>query len=558
MIIRALSIGLLITLVGCTQYTETLDNKPEVSIQTVEKPFPAETLYALMVAELAANQEQFDITLGNYLEQAHKTKDMGVIMRAIRVARLLNARQALFDMGLLWLSLEPESAEANSLVAQELLYQKRPVQALSHVNKVLTTGDSLIVEYLAETPGLDSTTKQTLIDELIKLRAQYPKYPSIPSALAKLYQQEGQLAEAENAINQALRLDSEYPPAVIQKAQIIAEQDIDAATNYLAKVVKRKPESTQLRLMYAKLLSQTDLESAYEQFTTLSEQAPTQPEIAFSRAVIALELNQLVEAKTLLQQLHRINYRPDILPFYIGVVFEKLGDKNSAIAAYLSIAPGRDFIQSQQRAYILMGEIDQLDKAKTYFAKLREQNQSNSHVIYKAEGDALFTLTRYQDAEKLLNEAIQRHPNDIDLLYSRAMVYEKLDQLVKMEQDFRLILSIDPNNASSLNALGYLLADRTERFEEALALIEKAHQIRPEDPAILDSLGWIQYKLGNYQLAAELLQKAYQAFNDGEVAAHLGAAWWSLGEQEKAKALWQKYSEHPAVVKVKALLGVSS
>lgn len=220
MIIRALSIGLLITLVGCTQYTETLDNKPEVSIQTVEKPFPAETLYALMVAELAANQEQFDITLGNYLEQAHKTKDMGVIMRAIRVARLLNARQALFDMGLLWLSLEPESAEANSLVAQELLYQKRPVQALSHVNKVLTTGDSLIVEYLAETPGLDSTTKQTLIDELIKLRAQYPKYPSIPSALAKLYQQEGQLAEAENAINQALRLDSEYPPAVIQKAQI--------------------------------------------------------------------------------------------------------------------------------------------------------------------------------------------------------------------------------------------------------------------------------------------------------------------------------------------------
>jgi tetratricopeptide (TPR) repeat protein len=134
-----------------------------------------------------------------------------------------------------------------------------------------------------------------------------------------------------------------------------------------------------------------------------------------------------------------------------------------------------------------------------------------------------------------------QYPDDLNLLYTRAMLAEKRNDLAQMEKDLRLIIKRDPDNAMALNALGYTLSDRTTRYEEAKALIEHAHQLNPEDPAVLDSLGWVNFRLGNLDEAERLLRQALERFPDQEVAAHLGEVLWANGKQREAKQIWGKF-----------------
>lgn len=143
----------------------------------------------------------------------------------------------------------------------------------------------------------------------------------------------------------------------------------------------------------------------------------------------------------------------------------------------------------------------------------------------------------------MLQQAIKLYPDDLNLLYTRAMLAEKRDDLAQMEKDLRSIISREPENAMALNALGYTLADRTTRYAEAKGLIEKAHQINPEDPAVLDSLGWVNYRLGNLDEAERLLRQALERFPDHEVAAHLGEVLWANGKRREARHVWAKALE---------------
>jgi tetratricopeptide (TPR) repeat protein len=138
---------------------------------------------------------------------------------------------------------------------------------------------------------------------------------------------------------------------------------------------------------------------------------------------------------------------------------------------------------------------------------------------------------------------LQIYPANDDVLYARSLVAEKLDLLDQMEQDLRDILARDPEDARALNALGYTLADRTDRYQEALGYIEKAAIKAPDDPAVIDSLGWVHYRLGNLELARKHLQRAYDLSGDAEIAAHLGEVLWQLGDRAGAEAVWREARE---------------
>jgi Flp pilus assembly protein TadD len=140
-----------------------------------------------------------------------------------------------------------------------------------------------------------------------------------------------------------------------------------------------------------------------------------------------------------------------------------------------------------------------------------------------------------------LQKALLQYPDDLNLLYTRAMQAEKRNDLAQMEKDLRLIIKRDPENAMALNALGYTLSDRTTRYAEAKVLIEQAHKLNPEDPAVLDSLGWVNYRLGNLDEAERLLRMALERFPDQEVAAHLGEVLWANGKQREARQIWEKF-----------------
>jgi tetratricopeptide (TPR) repeat protein len=163
--------------------------------------------------------------------------------------------------------------------------------------------------------------------------------------------------------------------------------------------------------------------------------------------------------------------------------------------------------------------------------------------MFLVEGEILSQIDLKLEAYALYSDYLASQPDDMEILYARALVAESLDRLDEAETDFRRILKIDPDNTRSLNALGYTLADRTDRYEEALKYVEKAYAQNPDDPAIIDSMGWVLYRLGRLEESREHLQRAYDMTQDSEIAAHLGEVMWVMGDRDAALALWQSARE---------------
>ena len=164
--------------------------------------------------------------------------------------------------------------------------------------------------------------------------------------------------------------------------------------------------------------------------------------------------------------------------------------------------------------------------------------------IYLVEGEVLRNADRYEDAMKLYDDALERLPGNNDLLYARALMAERIDRLDILMSDLQAVLDKEPDNAHALNALGYTLVDRTSRYKEASKYIRRAYELLPNDAAIIDSMGWLQYRLGNHEEALKHLTRAYDLNDDSEIAAHLGEVLWVMGEHQRARKVWNRGLEN--------------
>ena len=291
-------------------------------------------------------------------------------------------------------------------------------------------------------------------------------------------------------------------------------------------------------MLYARLLTQVDIDAAYVEFSRLSEQSPNQLDIKFSKALIALELNKREEAQQLFHELLKLQYRPNTLNFYLGNMAEHAKDYPKALSHYLSVNDGADYISAHSRAARIMALTGKLPQAQDHLQNLRDKSPNNKQELYGAEAEVLESLGEIELAINTLTKGLEEFPDSINLRYHRSSLYEKTDKLALMESDLRYVLNLEPQNAAALNALGYFLTSRTTRHEEALALIQQALQIKPEDPAIMDSMGWALFNLGKIQAAIDYLRQAFERFPDPEVAAHLGEALWVNGNKQEARTIW--------------------
>lgn len=227
----------------------------------------------------------------------------------------------------------------------------------------------------------------------------------------------------------------------------------------------------------------------------------------------------------------------------LGRIHEEREDPQSALNEYAQVGPGPDFLAAQLRqADILVSNGNGAEAAKR-LAEARAEEPDFAIQLYLIEAETLTSNDQLDRGWQVLNTALKQYPDDANLLYTRAMLAEKRNDLAQMEKDLRSIIKREPENAMALNALGYTLSDRTTRYAEARELIEKAHQISPDDPAVLDSLGWVNYRMGNLDAAERYLRQALERFPDHEVAAHLGEVLWAKGEQREARKVWAKALE---------------
>ena len=505
--------------------------------------FTKAQLYQAIISELGAQRGVLEDAGDSYFNLALETKDLGIIRRAVQFASANNDLNALLQLGLLWSEIDPSDPQPELMLSFQFLETGNYEQALSHMARVIELGGEIDFSALsARTGQLDAPARARLIANLRQLAREFSDQQSIQLTLVQLLAQNGDYLESLTEFDQLLELIDLNPRLVLLQAQVLQSAgETDDALETLSEGVRKFDDNRNLRLTYARLLIQNErYEMAQAQFAAMMTQDPQDWETLFSMALLDVELEQFDQASEKFTQLAKVDERADEANYYLGYVNEQRNNLPLAIAAYREVRIGtQNFLPAQQQAVRLAIQLGELDSTHAYLRQLSRGQPRLEILFHTIESGALIQAGHPDRARDLLDRALNKYPNETDLLFARVLLFDSLGDKAGSEQDLKQIIRMKPEDSRALNHLGYMLADQTERYQEALELIERAIAISPDDPAIIDSLGWAQFKLGRYEEALTNLRRAYAVFPDAEVASHVGEVLWMMGREQEAIEIWR-------------------
>jgi tetratricopeptide (TPR) repeat protein len=507
------------------------------------KPFSAPTLYSLLVAEVAGQRQQFNVSLANYVDQARKTQDPGIAERATRIAQYLGINQYILEAAHIWVLNAPAEAQAHQILALALIKAGNFPSALQHMESVLELAGASQFDYLAlNAQSLNRSEKLDLLHQIELLTKKYNDYAPLWMAQGTLLVQLEDYPTALIALEQALALRENYTSAALSKARVLhILSRPEEALVWLDDLHESLPKHKSIGVLRARIL--IDLKrftEARAAFQYLTQVFPDDYSIQLSLGLLHMELDEDDQAIAVLSPLTLNNNIANDTYFYLARIAEKQEDSIRALRNYRAVQEGRQFLPAQLKAAQLLIQQEDIHAARDYLTHRRSEFPDFNIALVQIEVELLINNEQIEEAYQLVDTALIESPDSTKLLYSRGLLAEKLGNIEQLETDLRHIISLSPNNAEAINALGYTLANKTDRIGEALSLIKQAIELAPNNPAIIDSLGWAYYRQGDLNQALELLQKAFNAFPDHEVAAHLGEVLWKLKRNSDAKSIWQK------------------
>jgi tetratricopeptide (TPR) repeat protein len=505
-------------------------------------PFPKDALYQLLVAEVAGYRGEYSTALEKYVDMALKTRDAGVAQRAAMLAVYLKRYEEALTTSKIWVEQEPDSIEARRYLSEQLLRIGDMEQAIVHMEAIKNLGGLANFESFAySAANMDDKGREVLLEAMSRMLAEYPGDEQLMFSKAVLLEQSGQLEEALQLANQLLVSKKDINVIVLKVNALKDLLRTDEALVFLESTLEELADKRRLRLIYARMLFEAErLVDAEKQYEQVHQQAPNDSDILFALALISMEQGKDESAKGYLNQMIRFNRRANEAHYYLGSIADKNDEIPQAISEYKMVGPGREYLAAQVRIAALLADQDRLDDARAHLENQRANNPDRYNRLVMIEGQLLSERGHEAEFFELLEMVIKKQPENVELLYFRAMTGQSLGRLDVLERDLLRVIDIDPGNADAMNALGYTLADQTDRHDEALVLIERALEIKPNEAAFIDSLGWVQYRLENYKDAVTNLRKALSLFDNDEVAAHLGEVLWVSGEQQEARNVWQK------------------
>ena len=534
---------------GFSQVTESTDAVVSTPLEPGVLAFPEGTLLALLTAEVAGYRGDYQYALDQYLIEAEKTLDPGVAARVTRLAAYMKADDKLYQAASLWVQADPESLEAHQFLADQLVKRALYVDAFETMQAIDRLGGEAQFDYFAYRVGRMTTEdQQDLLMGLNDMLAVNPSEPQILFSKAALLEALGDRPAALETADILLGLKPDELNFIILKANLLSDlNQKQAAQELLSEQLVINPDQPRLRLLLARLLFEAQAFSdARVQYQILHEIRPEDGEILFALAMLSIEQADFAQARLHLGRLVRTDQRVNQAQYYLGLVAEKTGDVALALREFAKVDAGYEYLSAQGRIVELISVNRSLEDARSYLAKKKLAHNGLRSQFDLIEGQLLSRVEAEEALFEHLDEAIEAQAGDIPLLYFRAMSGQKYDRLDILERDLKQVLTLDPGNADAMNALGYTLADQTDRYDEAYALIEKALRLKPEEPAFIDSMGWVLYRLNRYEEAIDYLEQAFERFPNDEVAAHLGEVLWQSGKTRRAKRVWKEaLSETP-------------
>ncbi|MFT4562422.1 MAG: tetratricopeptide (TPR) repeat protein [Gammaproteobacteria bacterium] len=501
----------------------------------------SEPLFQILVAEFAGQRGRLDIAAESYAKAALRLKDLEVAKRATRIAVFARDYSAALQVAGVWVELAPKDFEARQILAAMYIRQGNAAAAIEHLETVLASEIGSSNRQLATIANLlsreeDKLTALTVMEQLIERRGGDADALKAYALLAIRGQEIDRAATAMNKMLSAGIDDIKITVAYV--AMLQRHDKLSSAFDWLEKGIASRPNDTALRLVYARLLADVNrYEEARVQFSIVAATTPDNGDVIYALGLLNLQANRIEDARGNFTQLLNLEGRLDDANFYLGQIAESRQQLTAALDSYRTVTAGPNRFQAQIRIALILSNQNSVDAAREQLKSIESQSDQQRLQIVRAEGEILTQHDRFEDAMAVYNEALI-DTYDMELLYTRAMLAEKMDRFEVLEADLNTIIEREPENSQALNALGYTLADHTNRYDEAYEFVRRALALNPEDFYILDSMGWVLYRLGRLTEAVEYLTRAREIRDDPEVAAHLGEVLWVMGEKKAARDIW--------------------
>jgi len=506
----------------------------------------AKTLEQLLILNLASYQGNWSQASASALEAANSSQDY----RVARTATLLALRDNDYDTAVkgadLWVALDEGSEDALNM---RLVSQVGAGQVAAALESLAAhRKDKELDRHVKQTAGL--LVRQRNADAAHQIAEHYVKsFPdSAQVMLSMAYTAETfeRLDSAEAWVNKALELRPEWDLAAQMKTNMLRRQSkTEERAQFIAEFVKNYPQSTTMRINHAAELARAkDYQAALEVMKQVLDTAPRNVSALAYAAALAQQLEDTELAKKYYARaLHEDPQNDDVRWSLARIaVIEKKYEKAEQL--FGDVTSEENYIAAQIQVANMRYHTQGLKYAVNTLRALEPETEAQYVEIALTRHYLLMQEHAYEEALGYINETLIYLPSNLDLLYARALVASEMRRLDIAEDDFRAIIASQPNHANALNALGYTLADQTNRYEEAEGFISRALELRPQDAHILDSMGWVAYRMNDFKKAIEFLEKAFAASPEVEIAAHLGEVLWEAGQQEKANEIWQgSYAE---------------
>jgi tetratricopeptide (TPR) repeat protein len=503
-----------------------------------------EMMYEFLLAEIAGQRGNTALAAQAYADLARKTRDPRVAERATQVAVEARMPEAAVESAKVWADAAPDSTRALGAAASLLVNANRVDEAQPYLKRILALsgenrGDGFMQlnRLLANNPD-----KGASLRAIRGLAEPYSTLAQARFAVGAAAASAGDDELALKEVRAASQLKPDWELAVLFEAQILQKKSNAAAGERLAQYLKEHPRSREVQLAYARtLVADKKYPEARAAFERLTKEYPDNTDVVFSIAALSMQLEDWPTAETHLKRLLDLGYRDrNAVRFYLGQVAEERKQFPEALKWYSEVTRGEQFMPAQIRAAQVMSKQGDLAGARKYLQQVNAQSSEQRVQLILAEAQLLRDAKQEKEAFGIVDQALDKLPDNPELLYDHAMLAEKLDRVDILESSLRKLIKLKPDHAHAYNALGYTLADRSQRLDEAVDLIGKALKLAPDDAFIMDSMGWVLFRQGKSEEGLKYLQRAYSIRPDAEIAAHLGEVLWALGRRDEARKIWDE------------------
>ncbi|MFA7239634.1 MAG: tetratricopeptide repeat protein [Sulfuricellaceae bacterium] len=503
----------------------------------------AQTLYQFLLAEIAGQRGKPDMAVEGILDLAKSTRDARLAKRATDLALQSQQEDRALEAARLWLILDPQAARARQIITALLVESGRLDEAKIYLERLLADEEDRVgAAFLSLHQVMSHQSNMAgVLDVIQELAKPYPQIAEAHFAVAQaaLLAEKDELALRE--ITEASRLRPDWESAALLQGQILQRAGASQALDFFKNYLDAFPKALTVRLTYARLLvSEKRYTEARNQFEKLVADFPQNAEVSVALGLLSMQLRDFDKAELYLKQALTEKYHDaNSVRMYLGQLHEERKQYEEAADWYNNVTPGDHGLTAQLKYAAMLSKLNRIPEALQFLHRIDARTNQQRVQVTVAEAQILRAAKEYQKAFDLLSSQLEKLPNFPDLLYEHAMAADKIGRFDTLEQDLRKLIRLKPDYAHAYNALGYTFAERGERLEEARQLIEKALKLAPDDPFIMDSLGWAQYRLGALDQALDHLRRAYAEQPDPEIAAHLGEVLWVQGKHEEAGKIWQ-------------------